>query len=84
LNVIPFAMIASGAGFFIAAILGIMGAIIIVIGGIVLGGTSEFEFPKSKKFVLPKEVASAGIGPEHFVEMREYRTAIETMKKDTG
>ena len=79
LNVNFLVTIASLAGYLITAILGIIGILTIVMG--VLG---EFEFPKSRKFVLPKEVASTAIGPEHLFEMREYIAATETKKEDTG
>ena len=57
LNTIPFISISSVVGYILTGILALAGAM--MIAGSVFG---NFEFPRSKKFRLPKEFATAGYG----------------------
>jgi hypothetical protein len=76
-NSIPFVSIASFVGYVLSGMLGLIGAMMMAAS--IFG---DFEFPKSKKFKLPKEFATAGYGFRHFDEMVliEEKTANKLMQ----
>lgn len=64
INSIPFISIASVVGYIFSGMFGLGGAM--MLAGTIFG---EFEFPKSKKFKLPKEFATVSYGFRHFDEL---------------
>jgi len=80
LNIIPFTTIASWVGYLITAAFGFIGI------ALIRGAFGEFEFPKRKKFVLPKEIATGtlGLGPDFFVQEMEYRAAKKAIKEEAS
>ena len=79
LNVIPFIIIAKILGYIVTVFLGVIGIVILIVGMF-----GEFEYPKSKKFVLPKELASTVFGLDRFIDEFESSAASEAVNKNTG
>lgn len=80
-NSIPFISIASIVGYVLSGFLGLIGSIMMFAS--VFG---EFEFPKSKKFKLPKELATASYG-FRYVEsgvFREVEPADKSSSRGAG
>ncbi len=70
LNVFSILYIASLIGYIVAVILAIAGVALMV--GAFIG---NFEFPRRKKFVLPKELTSTALGLEFLLDEDRYKTA---------
>lgn len=80
-NSIPFLSIASFVGYAFSGIFGLIGSMMMFAS--IFG---EFEFPKSKKFKLPKELATTSYGFRNIesVVVHEVEPANKSSKKDAA